>query len=147
MHRFKASNSLDLHHVQLYNPVKVPRQAGCAICEYQLGSSIGTKNRTNLRDVTRRTNASEGNAEAQEEATGQKHSPVDRRGLNTGTDNDDDSACKHACPTSPVIIHRTGEEDSWYGSDIVDRKRDTGAAASRFPVGVSTSSWIRPHVQ
>ena len=90
-----------------------------------------------LSDVAWCTDASERHSKTKHEAASQKHPSVDRRSLNTSPDDDDNCTSEHAGATSKVIIDRTAEQNGWDASNIIDRERDTSAAASRLPVDVS----------
>lgn len=91
-----------------------------------------------LSDVAWCTDASEAHPEPKDEAASQKHPSVNRRSLNTSPNDHDDCTREHARATSKIIIDWTAEQYGWDASNIIDRKRDTSAAASRLPVDVST---------
>lgn len=102
----------------------------------QSACSIEIKYRAYLSDVAWSTDASEAHPEPKDEAARQKHPPVDRWSLNAGTDDHYDCTREHAGATSEMIIYWTAKQDGWDASNVVDRKRNTSAAASRVPIAV-----------
>jgi hypothetical protein len=104
----------------------------------------------NFRDIAWCADATEAHAKAQNEPAAQEHPPVDRWGLNTRADYDNNRTCKHTDPAAKVVVHWPAEEDGRDRADVVDCKCDTGATASRCPIKVSIEDYRvsvrRPHM-
>lgn len=88
---------------------------------------------SHLAHVTRRRNAAEAHTKSQNEPACKEHAPIDRRRLDAGSYNDDQSADEHAHATPPVVVNRSRKKDGRYGADIVDGKDDASARSRGFP--------------
>lgn len=91
----------------------------------------------NLRDIAWCADATEAHAKTQNEPAAQEHPSVDRRGLNTRADYDNNRTCKHTDPAAKVVVHWPAKKYGRYRADVVNRKCNAGATASRSPMQVS----------
>lgn len=90
-----------------------------------------------LGDVAWCTDASERHSKSKHKTASQKHPSVDGWSLYTCTHDDCNGTCEHACATSKIIVDWSAKEDGRDAANVIDRKCDTGTAASRVPDDVS----------
>jgi hypothetical protein len=96
---------------------------------------------TNLRDIAWCADATEAHAKAQNEPATQEHPSVDRWGLNTRANYDNNRTCEHTDPAAKVVVHWPAEKDGRYRADVIDCKCDAGATAGRSPIQVSIEGY------
>ena len=73
-------------------------------------------------DITRSRNTAKADSKPKQKSTRYEHMHVHRRSLDASADDDNDSTGEHPCATAKIVIHRTGENNSWDRSNVVDCK-------------------------
>ena len=81
--------------------------------------------------------AAEGDAEAEDETTGEELAVAGGRGLDTGADDDDEGADEHAPAAAKGVVYGAGEEYCRYGTDVVHSEDEAGAGAGDGHVEVT----------